>query len=123
MTDTSIALFYELLAPLAEALLDRLRSSGYRIIYPPVVKSEVRSKHREALQGPCTLQGLRLQDRQGSPGVRGGSLILTLMARHGPKVRTTAETPLGVQDRPALLLPQPGWSTLHSKLMFTGKIR
>ena len=63
VVDTSIVLFIHYREPpalLAETILDWLRASGYRIAYPPVVESEVRSKHREALRTLHAL-GFRLR--------------------------------------------------------------
>ena len=52
VVDTSIVLFIHYMEPpalLAVTILDRLRASGYRIAYPPIVEQEIRQREPNAL--------------------------------------------------------------------------
>ncbi len=52
VVDTSIVLFIhrrESPAPLAEQVLEGLRGLGYRIVYPPIVRQEIRTREPNAL--------------------------------------------------------------------------
>ena len=52
VVDTSVVLFIhyrEPPAPLAETILDRLHTHGYKIVYPPIVEQEILQRESKAL--------------------------------------------------------------------------